>query len=170
MDGRLLRSDIHQHFLPKLTRYPGIFFGIFFILNLLPRRVVIEFESPKMKKHWPPPSSRSPLRSPLKGDIPNKYPLRCIWGWLLSGPHPNLGAGFNYLFCFTSTWDNDPIWRIFFSWLETHQLVKHWVIKWNPFLVASKLDANGNIWRNLTNKKISVLFGLVSHTYIDYLI
>ena len=36
------------------------------------------------------PSSLSPPRSPLKGDIPNKYPLYkvYIWGWLLRGPHP----------------------------------------------------------------------------------
>ena len=39
---------------------------------------------------WTGPScSTSPITSPLKGDIPNKFHyIRCIWGWLLEGPPP----------------------------------------------------------------------------------
>ena len=42
-------------------------------------------------------SCLSPPRSPLKGDMPNKFPraIRCIWGWLLRAPIPRVFPPFS---------------------------------------------------------------------------
>ena len=47
-----------------------------------------------------------------------------------------LGGGFKYFFIFTATWGNDPIWLIFFRWVETTNQ-KKMVGRWSfPFRMA----------------------------------
>ena len=41
-----------------------------------------------------------------------------------------LGGGFKYFFIFTPTWGNDPIWLIFFKWVETTNYIFLRVICW----------------------------------------
>ena len=54
-------------------------------------------------------SRKSPKR---RGKFDSEIPV-------LKGSHDLLGGGFKYFLIFTLTWGDDPIWLIFFRWVET---------------------------------------------------
>ena len=61
----------------------------------------------------------------MKGSLPNHHErcyVSCIFKGTVILALGYLGGGFKHFVSFTPTWGDDPIWLIFFRWVENHQV------------------------------------------------